>query len=340
MVLSGRTLQGYGTLDFEHVKDIQNMLATITAYVDDPQRKRPLNILMLAAPGAGKSHFIKCIGRKLDAKGVSAITFNMAAMLTSEDLMHPLDAARNMKVADRVPLLFLDEFDSSSSNYSLLLPLLWDGELHLGHRDLKLGKVVIVLAGSDPRLPSTMEEARSMQLHVPGQKTTGDGTGKLVDLLSRINGGVFQLPGLEIQEPDRDRRVDKICIAASLLQERFGRQLVEVPRALLRFIGLSNFRYGVRSIAHLIESIPALKDKPERLDLAKLRLPLGSVTSLKKSSLAYHLASEDQAHGVFNLWRTASADKSYVRLDAPIDELFREFVVAHGRVNPSGRRGK
>src|SRR5207245_11267812 len=118
---------------------------------------------------------------------VSAITFNMTSLASNEDLIPALDAARNLKVEDRIPLLFLDEFDSMPGNIPLLLPLLWDGELTLGQRDLTLGRVIVVLAGSDPALPITMDHAKAMRHnvaldHAAANQATNP---KIIDLLSR-----------------------------------------------------------------------------------------------------------------------------------------------------------
>ena len=121
---------------------------------------------MLAAPGAGKSHFIGRLAKAMEGERVQAVTFNMATMQSQDDMARPVDEVRNLKVSDHFPLLFLDEFDSNPDRYASLLPLLWDGELRVGHRDLKLGKAVIVLAGSDPDLPKTMEQSANMRLEL------------------------------------------------------------------------------------------------------------------------------------------------------------------------------
>src|SRR5207248_2329447 len=134
---------------------------------EDASQRRPLNFLMLASPGAGKSHFIKCIASQLGDRNIGAITFNMVGLQRLEDLIPALDAARNVKVEDRLPLLFLDEFDAHVENTALLLPLLWDGQVTVGQHDLRLGKIVVVLAGSDPTLPLAMEQARSMRVEAP-----------------------------------------------------------------------------------------------------------------------------------------------------------------------------
>ena len=71
-------LPGYSTLDEPHRNEIKKLIDDITAYLADGSRKRPLNCLMLATPGAGKSHFIKRLAAKMNAQRVEAVTFNMA----------------------------------------------------------------------------------------------------------------------------------------------------------------------------------------------------------------------------------------------------------------------
>ena len=315
--MSTSTLKGYATLDNDHIKQINSLISAIEKYIEDSSQQRPLNFMMLASPGAGKSHFIKCVASQLNRKNIRAITFNMAGMQTNEDLIAPLDAARNIKVEDRLPLLFLDEFDSLPGNFALLLPLLWDGGLSLGQRDLKLGKVIIVMAGSDPSLPSTMDIARSMR--TDSSASTGHNP-KLVDLFSRINGGVVRIPSFYDTAHGIDRRTDKVCIAIELLKQRFGRKLKEVPLALLRFIARVDFRYDVRSIAHLIDLIPFQSDL-EILELDKIRLPVATANQLKASSLAYHLLHEDQALGVVKVWQEAAKTNLSIIIQSELTEF-------------------
>jgi hypothetical protein len=309
LALSGNALPGYATLDFAHVNAIFQILQKIKSYSEDASQKKPLNFLMLASPGAGKSHFIKCIAAKLGAQNIGAVTYNMVGLQRHEDLIPALDAARNFKVEDRVPLLFLDEFDVHEVNLPILLPLMWDGQITIGQHDLKLGKVVIVLAGSDPGLPAAMGHARSMRAELP-QLTAHP---KLIDLFSRINGGELTIPPLSDPIAANERRTDKICISVALLRNRFGLTLETVPRALLRFIAATEFRYGSRSIAHLVDLIPAARDIKE-LTIDQLKLPLESAADLKQSSLAYHLLCEDQAHGVATAWKEANAAPGRVKI--------------------------
>ena len=314
-------LKGYATLDDSHRAEIQKLVKRITGYLSDQTRKRPFNALMLAAPGAGKSHFIKQLASSMKDARVQAVTFNMATMQSPDDIAQPIDELRNLKVNDRFPLLFLDEFDSDSSRYAALLPLLWDGELQIGHRDLKLGKAVIVLAGSNPDLPKVMDQSAKMRI----ETDSTDGArpaGKLIDLLSRINGGVINIPDLDLRSEHRDRRVDKVCVAVSLAKNRFGNDLTQMPRSLLRFIAQTTFRYGVRSIAHLIDIIESDAFDNNILKSEALGLPIDSEDALQDSSLKLHLIDKDQGFGIVNRWNEFSKDKTLVSLRTSSYSLF------------------
>ncbi len=308
-------LKDYATLDEPHRAEIGRLIQSIAGYLHDATRKRPYNALMLASPGAGKSHFIKQLANSMAKERVQAVTFNMATMQSADDMAQPVDELRNLKVNDRFPLLFLDEFDSDPARYPALLPLLWDGELHIGHRDLRLGKAVIVLAGSNPDLPKTMEQSATMRLDGAGSDSVP--SGKLVDLLSRINGGVISIPDLDLRTEHRDRRVDKVCIAVALLRLRFGKELRLIPRSLLRFVAGTVFRYGVRSIAHLIDVIDTASLRGDTLVAEAMGLPIADELSLQDSSLRLHLLDKDQGFGIVNRWTELLKDKDPVDLRPP-----------------------
>jgi len=52
------TLNDYVTLDYSHRREIFNQIREINNYRLDLSRIRPLNYLMPASPGTGKSHFV------------------------------------------------------------------------------------------------------------------------------------------------------------------------------------------------------------------------------------------------------------------------------------------
>lgn len=313
---SSRLLSDYVTLDFPHDQSIREVRREISNYAADKSRRRPLNIMMLAKPGSGKSHLVKSLAASISTHNAVAIDYNMSGLQSIEDLLQPLDSVRNVKVQDKLPILFLDEFDSDPDRYPLLLPLMWDGELNIAHRYLKLGKLVIILAGSSATINAAITAAKSLQ-----DSAIAEG-GKLIDLVSRINGGVLEIPSLDLVEPGRDRRADKVCLTISLLIYRFGRDLELIPLSILRFAATIKFRYGVRSIAHFIDLIQPFSDKTEsttQLLPNQLNFPLSSVTNLRGSSLAYHIFSEDGPAAIIEHWKTVSSDETSVRIRKKVE---------------------
>lgn len=312
---STKTLGSYVTLDWKHKTDIIAISKKIKDYSTDRTQRRPLNFLMIAEPGSGKSHFVKCLANKLSSSNVRAVTYNMSTFEKPEDLIHSLEIVRNLKVQDILPILFIDEFDSDKNKYSFLLPLLWDGEMQLSNRNLNLGKIVIILAGSKDEIGKAISDTKKMEEEIRNNNNSS----KLKDLLSRINGGDFEIPKLDTVKGNRDRRVDKICLTISLLQQRFGQDLQLVPWALLKFISNTKFRYGVRSIAQLIDLIPFSADCLKKITAEDLKLPLKSTTSLKGSSLPYHLLTND-AEEIVERWNKAIMHKTLVRFVEDFDD--------------------
>jgi hypothetical protein len=190
---------GYATLNDDQSRRIREVVHDVRKYTIDKSLQRPLNFLLLASPGSGKSQLVKSIAKGLDGSPIGLISFNMATMESKDDLLRVLDSARNLVVDGKLPLIFLDEFDSDESHYSLLLPLLWDGELDLTNRDLRIGRSIFFLAGSRSSLPKRLEEARD----ISGAKSSTDDDKKLVDLFSRINGGVIKVPSLSSEDASK-----------------------------------------------------------------------------------------------------------------------------------------
>jgi hypothetical protein len=295
----------YSTLDSDHIKNIHRVIEDIVAYVNDTSLERPLNFLLLAAPGSGKSQLIKSIIKYLRMLGTSIgeISFNMATMHSKDDLGRILDGARNVAIDDKLPLVFLDEFDSNDGHYPLLLPLLWDGALDLGKGELRLGRSIFFLAGSRPTLPTKLASARNMV----ATRTVKSDDSKLVDLFSRVNGSVIRVPSMT--KSGKERKADKVVLAMALLRRRFP-LCNSVPWAFLWFIANARFRYEIRSVATLINAIP-LADGETAQSLPKIsmehleRLPLGKATDLKGCPLALHLIDRYGALGLTKLWRKA-----------------------------------
>ena len=112
LYLSTRTLPGYATLDWEHRQSILSIMDKIQRYSSDHTIKRPLNFLMLASPGSGKSYFVKSIAKAIKNVDVDTVVFNMANISSISDFTGAIDQVRNIKIQDKLPIIFLDEFDA------------------------------------------------------------------------------------------------------------------------------------------------------------------------------------------------------------------------------------
>jgi hypothetical protein len=79
-----------------------------------------------------------------------------------------------------------------------------------------------------------------------------------------------------------------VSVAIGLLKDRFGNDLVAIPRSL-RFIAYTKFRYGVRSVAHLIDIIDKEALEGNTLNGAKFGFPTDAEAKLEESSLSLRL---------------------------------------------------
>jgi hypothetical protein len=309
-------LKKYATLDWEHCLDIFRVENTIRAYGKDAKRKKPLNIVMHASPGTGKSHFVECLADAMKEDGVGQVTVNMTLIGGVDDLSGPLDELRNLKVKGKLPILFLDEFDSDPQNYALLLPLLWDGKVVIGGRTIELGKFVTILAGSKREIDSALVKARNMKYDA-GKSSKKNQQSKLPDLVSRINGPEITIPDLDLVDPknDRCRKVDKVCLTISLLKERFGSDLRKVPWALLKFVSDTKFQYGVRSITNLVDSIDRVNLTDGAVRLNDLIFPFRHEKTLKESHLPIHIREQDGVSGIVGRWKSLCACDKLVEFE-------------------------
>ncbi|MHB8104176.1 MAG: AAA family ATPase [Dehalococcoidales bacterium] len=249
---SERTLPGFVTLDASLATAIDNIQKSIQNYVDDKTRRRPYNVLMLAEPGSGKSHLVNCLAKSLN---IPHVTGNLSALDNLGVLTYVVNEARNYKAQDRVPLIFLDEVDNNQSNYSALLPLLWDGELFVSGQAMKLGRCIIICAASKQGWVGSYLDNKE-------RTKTGIQSLKLPDFFSRFNGGIFEIHSLN----DESRKLDKLVISVKLILRRFP-EVKYVSLGFLQFFCYLNVEHDVRSLEFLIDLVPSDSEKARPSDV-------------------------------------------------------------------------
>ncbi len=188
-------------------------------------------------------------------------------------------------------------FDTNPRHASILLPILWDGEIPVRGSVLRLGKVVIALAGS-------REEVSDLLVSDDWLSQEDDRLRdwpKLPDLRSRINAGHVGLPGFD--RTKANRQVDKLLVFLSLLSQRFRRlQSWTVPLALLQFVAKSDFEYSSRSVGHLVDRLPAPSDDDGNLTAAQIESVLTSPPIIRESGLIHHLTRTANAKDIEERW--------------------------------------
>lgn len=284
--ISRTALKEYATLDDSHRAQIEQLKAGIIEYSNDATLRRPRIAILTAPPGSGKSYFVESLARSVDELSDIYVPFNLGNMERADDLVPAVDAVRNLRIKNKVPLFFLDEFDTRPQACSLLLPLLWDGEVHAHGRVLRLGKTVIVLAGSK----ADLMKALLADTALPDDKEIAGWT-KVGDLRSRINGGVITLPPTDEEGKPASglRQADKICVFLSLLQARFGRLFTSVPLACLAFVARTRFAYSSRSMACLVDALPHPPGLVQELRPASVDELLSSGDAIRRSGVLHHL---------------------------------------------------
>jgi hypothetical protein len=217
------------------VKD--ELTAAVDHYFDGPS-PRPLNILITASPGTGKSFFVKNALRETrSADNLQLIEINATQLQEPSDLFRQLRRVTSQIAQHGKGLLFLDEADSQLPNgeylFSNLLGPMWDGEYHTDGITLSMKRVVWFFAASKA---ATYEKFKKEI-----KKTT-----KAEDFLSRLY-LKYTLPGLEAN--------GNVLVFLGNVR-RVHKNVTRMTREVLDFFATHNFG-GAREIEKCVLLIDA-----------------------------------------------------------------------------------
>jgi len=125
----------------------------VRSYIKRPA-KRPLNILLGAQPGSGKSFLVKQLAQSLAKKEKAKVTFeehHVVAFRSVDDLLDVFHRIQSANLEQKVPFVLFDEVDGLVAGRHVLanfLAPMWDGVFHSGKDMFTLGKAVFVFAAS------------------------------------------------------------------------------------------------------------------------------------------------------------------------------------------------
>lgn len=168
-------LEDFLTVNTDMGRDIARLRSEITQYINNSDEKKPFVTALCGKPGSGKSTLAKALGKALKCEFVES---NAAQWTSVEDMFRVCERIRTAGISNNLPMAFIDEVDSELGQthwYARLLAPAWDGEYSLGGEVRKLGRVVFLLAGSDPNWASV--ERLMIRAQVPAQQAGSGPTG-------------------------------------------------------------------------------------------------------------------------------------------------------------------
>jgi hypothetical protein len=248
-----RTLGQFSTRNvafYDHVAEIR---ALIWDFVARPSPRKPLNLLVSAPPGSGKSFLVKQLlaGQSGEAR-IPCLELNVANLAKRSDIGAAWSFMRTMQSNQIKPCVFFDEIDAHVEGDYLLQDVLMpmnDAAVIYNGATLALGPAVFIFAGSklfeplNASQPSGPTEEQSVPFGAwrkqkesairmmgasgsfAADPTAGSSSSvpKIRDFLDRIDKCViFPDPAVAFVEMDKDAKEwEKIDLVLSMIHRHF-----------------------------------------------------------------------------------------------------------------------
>jgi hypothetical protein len=150
-----RVLGDFISCDPWLIRDLQSVASHARDYVRSAKVDRPLNILISASPGSGKSFLAKSFKDFLFKKTYDAFTeVNLASLSNYEDLIGVFEDVRSFNVrsgSGKAPFVFFDEIDSLNPEVNFFQQFLKpcsEGKYYWRGRELDIGPAILFFAMS------------------------------------------------------------------------------------------------------------------------------------------------------------------------------------------------
>ncbi len=286
-------------LEIEDYLAVRNVLLEYTA--GNGEKQRPLSIAVFGPPGDGKSYGVKQVIADV-AKGQGSFEkepheYNMSQFTNLSELWGALHKSRNTSLKQRIPIIFIDEFDATFEQQQFgwlkyFLAPMQDGVFTENGREFNLGRMVFVFAGGVNR---SMDEFSSRVRNASFCAAKGP------DFISRLK-GVLNIRGISKTDDSLDcgmfvlRRAIKLADIIQRLHDEHGIKKSSITKPLMEeslaraFLGVGCFKHGVRSM----EAILRMSRFNPGETLRRSDLPVKEQTSLHVDwrEFFYHMNSD------------------------------------------------
>jgi ATPase family associated with various cellular activities (AAA) len=313
------------TIDHNEIDRLLSIRQIMDKYRAKKDWRHPLSIAVFGPPGSGKSFTIKQLLQDVDPEiAKRPLEYNVSQFTDVGDLKNAFHEAQDRVLANELPLVFFDEFDSTFGEplgwLKYFLAPMQDGKFKAGERMYSIGKAIFVFAGGISH--SFFEFYDKRKDDESFKRAKGP------DFVSRLRGhldiaGVNPSPQSKPSDggegATRNLTIDPVLMfrRAILLRSILESSLGEIInprtaearidfRVIRAFLGVQEYKHGVRSMQAIIE----MTRISNRRDFQRSSLPF-------KQQLNMHVD-----------------DREFLRLIADADPPWiDEFKASHGTMD-------
>lgn len=142
----------YVTRNRSFADELITLRSLILHYAERTVVKRPLNLLIAAEPGVGKSFLIKELASTIpDKNNIKFDEYYTVALRSVSELTAIFHRIQSANLKNELPIILFDEVDGKIENdhvFAKFLAPMWDGVFHEGTETYPLGKAVLVFVAS------------------------------------------------------------------------------------------------------------------------------------------------------------------------------------------------
>lgn len=240
-------------------KELAALEQTVQTYVKREKPSRPLNLLLAATPGSGKSFLVKELSKQI-TENTEFLEYHVASFRTIDDLFAIFQRIQSINLQGKLPFVLLDEVDGTvAGNYifpNLLAPL-WDGVFHIGQESHYLGRAVLFFAASallsspsvknvlegSPERVSYLEYAEKWRRKVKLELRESE-IPKARDFIDRID-LLLCIPPIDFAISDGDPAQEYTLIACILVKKHFP-SVTRIEKSVIWILILELINSGSR----------------------------------------------------------------------------------------------